>query len=69
MKSIIKRMICGGKWLKLWTGVRIRAWMWQEEFIVPLVEVSMHQWYKQSKRLNKLMTAGRRCRGDVGVQA
>ncbi|MDK8182071.1 hypothetical protein [Paenibacillus sp. UMB4589-SE434] len=61
METIVKRITCGGTWL----SCGISAYKWEEEFIVPMVIPAQHQWYKITRRMNRLMTSGRRVRGDV----
>jgi len=50
-------------------GVPVVTLVSSSEYLVNLKDSAQDQWRKVSVRMDKLLTTGRRCRGDVGVQA
>lgn len=50
-------------------GVPLTALVSCAVYFVQAKDSVADQWHKVTTRMDKLLTTGRRCRGDVGVQA
>lgn len=64
MNLITIRKLCGRKWMWLY-GMKFPTYRLEEEFLLPLSELIRSQWVRKMDRLNRLLTKGRRLRGDV----
>lgn len=64
MKLITIRKIVGNKYLSF-MGQLIEVYRYVEEFLLPLTAPIRSQWIRKMDRLNRLLTKGRRLRGDV----
>lgn len=63
------KKICGRKYVVItsydYEQVEIEACREVETFDLQLRESVAHQYYKMTRRLNRLLAQGRRCRGDI----